>query len=174
MTTKLLYYVIFMAILDILTIPDERLKRKAQPVVDINMVQGLIDDLLETLYDTEDGIGLAATQVGSDHAVLVIDLSPDRNHPQIFINPEIVMAEGQFVGEEGCLSVPGYRAKVTRSEKINIKALDRSGAPFDIDTDTFLAIVIQHEMDHLNGVVFTDHLSKLKQQIALRKVSKYA
>ncbi|ABV36615.1 Peptide deformylase [Shewanella sediminis HAW-EB3] len=162
-----------MAVLDILTIPDERLKRKAQPVKDIESVQGFIDDLLDTMYDTEDGIGLAATQVGSLHAILVIDLSPERDQPQVLINPEIIEAEGDFVGEEGCLSIPGYRAKVTRSEKVKIKALDRTGTPFEIETDTFLAIVIQHEMEHLQGVVFTDHLSKLKQQIALKKVSKY-
>ena len=163
-----------MAVLDILTIPDKRLKRKAQPVTDVEAVQGFIDDLLETMYDTEDGIGLAATQVGSEHAILVIDLSPDRDQPQVLINPEIVEAEGDFVGEEGCLSIPGYRAKVARNEKVKVTALDRNGIPFEIETDTFLAIVLQHEMDHLNGVVFTDHLSKLKQQIALRKVSKYA
>lgn len=161
-----------MAVLDILTIPDERLKRKARPVENIDDVQAFIDDLLETMYDTEDGIGLAATQVGSQHAILVIDLSEDRDQPQVLINPEIISSDGDFVGEEGCLSIPGYRAKVSRSEKVTVKALDRTGQAFEIETDTFLAIVLQHEMDHLNGIVFTDHLSKLKQQIALKKVKK--
>ncbi len=162
-----------MAILDILTIPDERLKRKARTVEDISSVQGLIDDLFETLYDTEDGIGLAAIQVGSRHAILVIDLSEERDQPLVLINPEIVEFEGDVIGEEGCLSIPGYRAKVARSEKITVHALDRTGHPFVIETDTFMAILLQHEMDHLQGIVFTDHLSKLKQQIALKKVKKY-
>ncbi|MGS0828233.1 peptide deformylase [Shewanella sp. 0m-8] len=162
-----------MAVLDILTIPDERLKRKAVPVTDIESVQGFIDDLIETMYDTDDGIGLAATQVGSLHAILVIDLSEERDQPVVLINPEIIESRGSYQGEEGCLSIPGYRAKVNRHEGIKVSALDRHGKTFEIDTDEFLAIVLQHEMDHLNGVVFTDHLSMLKQQIALKKVKKY-
>ncbi|MGS0727211.1 peptide deformylase, partial [Shewanella sp. 0m-11] len=159
--------------LDILTIPDERLKRKAVPVTDIESVQGFIDDLIETMYDTDDGIGLAATQVGSLHAILVIDLSEERDQPVVLINPEIIESRGSYQGEEGCLSIPGYRAKVNRHEGVKVSALDRHGKTFEIDTDEFLAIVLQHEMDHLNGVVFTDHLSMLKQQIALKKVKKY-
>ncbi|MGS0674583.1 peptide deformylase [Shewanella sp. 0m-4] len=162
-----------MAVLDILTIPDERLKRKAVPVTDIESVQGFIDDLIETMYDTDDGIGLAATQVGSLHAILVIDLSEERDQPVVLINPEIIESRGSYQGEEGCLSIPGYRAKVNRHEGVKVSALDRHGKTFEIDTDEFLAIVLQHEMDHLNGVVFTDHLSMLKQQIALKKVKKY-
>ena len=162
-----------MAVLDILTIPDERLKRKAVPVIDIASVQGFIDDLLETMYDTDDGIGLAATQVGSLHAILVIDLSEERDQPMVLINPEIVESRGEYQGEEGCLSIPGYRAKVNRHEGVKVSALDRDGKAFEIDTDEFLAIVLQHEMDHLNGIVFTDHLSMLKQQVALKKVKKY-
>ncbi|MGL4614790.1 MAG: peptide deformylase [Shewanella sp.] len=163
-----------MAVLDILTIPDERLKRKAQPVKNIEAIQGFIDDLIETMYHTEDGIGLAATQVGSTDAVIVIDLSEDRNEPMVLINPEIVEKSGEYVGEEGCLSIPGYRAKVTRFEKVKVTALDRQGKPFEIETDEFLAIVLQHEIDHLDGKVFIEHLSMLKQQIALKKVRKYA
>ena len=162
-----------MAVLEILTIPDVRLKRKAEPVKDIDAVQGFIDDLIETMYDTDDGIGLAATQVGSLHAILVIDLSEERDQPMVLINPEIVEARGEFQGEEGCLSIPGYRAKVNRHEGVKVTALDRTGVAFEIDTDEFLAIVLQHEMDHLKGIVFTDHLSMLKQQIALKKVKKY-
>ncbi|MCG9731810.1 peptide deformylase [Shewanella sp. Isolate13] len=162
-----------MAVLDILTIPDERLKRKAVPVTDIESVQGFIDDLIETMYDTEDGIGLAATQVGSLHAILVIDLSDERDQPMVLINPEILESRGEYQGEEGCLSIPGYRAKVNRHEGVKVTALDRHGKAFEIDTDEFLAIVLQHEMDHLNGIVFTDHLSMLKQQVALKKVKKY-
>ncbi|WP_394201890.1 peptide deformylase [Shewanella waksmanii] len=163
-----------MAVLDILTIPDERLKRKAVNVDDVQSVAGLVDDLLETMYHTDDGIGLAATQVGSTDAVLVIDLSSDRDQPLVLINPELVEGRGEFVGEEGCLSIPGYRAKVTRFEYVKVKALDREGKPFEIESDDFLAIVLQHEMDHLQGKVFIEHLSKMKQQIALRKVKKFA
>ncbi|QYJ96054.1 peptide deformylase [Shewanella alkalitolerans] len=162
-----------MPVLDILTIPDERLKRKAKPVEDIAAVQGFIDDLIETMYHTDDGIGLAATQVGSEHAILVIDLSEDRDQPLVVINPEFVERSGEIVGEEGCLSIPGYRAKVTRFEKVKVKALNRQGEAFEIESDDFLAIVLQHEMDHLDGKVFIEHLSPLKQQIALKKVKKY-
>ncbi|KIO35504.1 MULTISPECIES: peptide deformylase [Shewanella] len=162
-----------MPVLDILTIPDERLKRKAKPVEDIAAVQGFIDDLIETMYHTDDGIGLAATQVGSEHAILVIDLSEDRDQPMVVINPEFVERSGEIVGEEGCLSIPGYRAKVTRFEKVKVKALNRQGEAFEIESDDFLAIVLQHEMDHLDGKVFIEHLSPLKQQIALKKVKKY-
>ncbi|GIU48542.1 peptide deformylase [Shewanella algidipiscicola] len=162
-----------MPVLDILTIPDERLKRKAQPVEDIAAVQSFIDDLLETMYHTDDGIGLAATQVGSLHAIIVIDLSDNRDEPLVLINPEFIERDGEFIGEEGCLSVPGYRAKVTRYEKVKVKALDRQGQRIEIETDDFLAIVLQHEMDHLDGKVFIEHLSTLKQKIALKKASKY-
>ena len=162
-----------MPVLDILTIPDERLKRKAKPVDDVTAVQGFIDDLIETMYHTDDGIGLAATQVGSEHAILVIDLSEDRDQPLVLINPEFVERSGEIVGEEGCLSIPGYRAKVTRFEQVKVKAIDRQGEPFEIESDDFLAIVLQHEMDHLDGKVFIEHLSPLKQQIALKKVKKY-
>ncbi|MCE9678803.1 peptide deformylase [Shewanella sp. AS1] len=162
-----------MAILNILTIPDERLKRKAKPVSDIAAVQTFIDDLTETMYQTEDGIGLAATQVGSEHAIIVIDLSENRDEPLVLINPEFVECSGEYLGEEGCLSIPGYRAKVARYSKVSVNALDREGKPFTIETDDFLAIVLQHEMDHLEGKVFIEHLSKLKQQIALKKVKKY-
>lgn len=163
-----------MAVLNILTIPDERLKRKAQPVKDIDAIQGFIDDLIETMYHTDDGIGLAATQVGSTAAVIVIDLSETRDQPLVLINPEIVEKSGEFIGEEGCLSIPGYRAKVTRFEKVKVTALDRTGKRIEIETDEFLAIVLQHEIDHLHGKVFIEHLSMLKQQIALKKVRKYS
>ncbi len=162
-----------MSVLPILTIPDVRLQRKAKAVENITAVQPFIDDLLDTLYDTDDGIGLAATQVGSEHAILVIDLSENRDQPLVLINPEFIERSGEYVGEEGCLSIPGYRAPVNRYEKVKVKALDRQGQPLEIETDDFLAIVLQHEMDHLDGKVFIEHLSKLKQQVALRKVSKY-
>jgi peptide deformylase len=163
-----------MAVLDILTIPDVRLKRKAQPVQDVTLVQGFIDDLIETMYHTDDGIGLASTQVGGTDAIIVIDLSEERNSPLVLINPEIVEKSGEYVGEEGCLSIPGYRAKVQRFEKVKVAALNRAGEPIEVESDDFLAIVLQHEIDHLHGKVFIEHLSTLKQQIALKKVRKYA
>ncbi|MCZ4338679.1 peptide deformylase [Shewanella colwelliana] len=162
-----------MSVLDILTIPDERLTRKATPVSDIAAVQPFIDDLIETMYHTDDGIGLAATQVGSPHAILVIDLSEERDDPLVLVNPEFVERSGEYIGEEGCLSIPGYRAKVARFEKVKVSALNREGQPIEIESDEFLSIVLQHEMDHLDGKVFIEHLSKLKQQIALKKVKKY-
>ncbi|WP_025820271.1 peptide deformylase [Shewanella marina] len=161
-----------MAVLDILTIPDERLKRPAKPVEDVAAVQGFIDDLIETMYVTEDGIGLAATQVGSEHAIIIIDLSEERDSPVAYINPEIVEATGEYIGEEGCLSIPGYRSKVKRFEKVKVTALDREGNPVEVETDDFLAIVLQHEIDHLRGKVFIEHLSMMKQQMALNKVRK--
>ncbi|GGI86762.1 peptide deformylase [Shewanella gelidii] len=161
-----------MAVLEILTLPDPRLKRVAQPVIDVSKVQSFIDDLIETMYHTEDGIGLAATQVGSEHAIIVIDISENRDNPQVLINPEIIASHGDYVGEEGCLSIPGYRAKVERSESVTVTALNRDGQKIEIQTDEFLAIVLQHEIDHLQGRVFIDHLSKLKQQMALKKVKK--
>ncbi|MCL2914022.1 peptide deformylase [Shewanella corallii] len=162
-----------MAVLDILRIPDERLKRKAQPVEEIGAVQGFIDDMLDTMYSTSDGIGLAATQVGSTHAVIVIDLSENRDQPMVIINPEIVEQEGEYEGEEGCLSVPGYYAKVKRFQRVKVVSLDREGKEQIFDTDEFLAIVLQHEIDHLNGKIFIEHLSSLKQQMAMKKVRKF-
>ncbi|WP_298774285.1 peptide deformylase [uncultured Shewanella sp.] len=163
-----------MAILNILTIPDERLRRKARPVTNIQAVQPFIDDLIETLYSTGKGIGIAATQVGNPHAIMVIDLSETRDQAVVFINPEIVEQVGEYEGVEGCLSIPGYRTRVTRYKQVKVSALDRKGEPFEVETDEFLAIVLQHEIDHLNGIVFTDHLSELKQKIALKKVKKWA
>lgn len=163
-----------MAVLEILQIPDPRLKRPAKKVTDINAVQGLIDDMLETMYHTDDGIGLASTQVGSEDSVIIIDLSENRDEPMILVNPEIVESEGSIMGEEGCLSIPEYRASVERFEKVAVTALDREGNEFRVESDDFLAIVLQHEIDHLKGKVFTDYLSPLKQQRALKKVQKAA
>lgn len=162
-----------MAVLDILTIPDERLRRQAKPVTNILGVQAFIDDLIDTLYSTGKGIGIAATQVGSLHAIMVIDLSKTRDQPVVFINPEFVEQVGEYEGVEGCLSIPGYRTRVTRYRQVKVTALDREGEPFEVDTDEFLAVVLQHEIDHLNGVVFIDYLSELKQKTALKKVKKW-
>ncbi len=115
-----------MAIMDILTVPDPRLKRKAKPVTEIEAVQPFIDDLLQTMYHTDDGIGLAATQVGSEHAIVVIDISEERNQPLVLINPQITESSGEFIGEEGCLSIPGYRSKV---KPLRVGHCQLSGSP---------------------------------------------
>jgi len=162
-----------MAVLKILTAPDPRLKIQAEKVSDIESVQALIDDMLETLYATDDGIGLAATQVGRKEAVVIIDISDDRDKPLILINPEIISGSDKAMGPEGCLSVPDYYADVERYTSVVVSALDRQGKPLTIESDDFLAIVMQHEIDHLSGNLFIDYLSPLKRQIALKKVKKH-
>ncbi|MBR7630950.1 peptide deformylase [Aeromonas popoffii] len=161
-----------MAILDILTAPDPRLRIKAERVEDITAVQGLIDDMLETLYATENGIGLAATQVGRQEAIVIIDLSESRDQPLVLINPEVKSGTDKAFGQEGCLSVPDYYADVERYRSVVVSALDREGTPITIESSEFLAIVMQHEIDHLHGHLFIDYLSPLKRQMALKKVKK--
>ncbi|WP_340608213.1 peptide deformylase [Xenorhabdus bharatensis] len=162
-----------MAVLDILTIPDERLKQKCVDVAHVEDVQTLVDDMLETMYDTDNGIGLAAPQVGRRESVLVIDISPERNQPLVLINPKIVEKERKVVNQEGCLSIPGYYADVERFEKVKVEALDRNGQAITVESEDFLSIVMQHEIDHLHGIIFIDYLSPLKRQMALKKVKKY-
>ncbi len=162
-----------MAVLEILSIPDPRLKVKAEKVTDVSTVQTLIDDMLETLYATGNGIGLASTQVGRKEAVVVIDISDERNDPLILVNPEVVSGENKVLGQEGCLSVPEYYADVERYTSVVVSALDRDGSPITIESDEFLAIVMQHEIDHLSGNLFIDYLSPLKQKMAMKKVKKY-
>lgn len=162
-----------MAVLEILTAPDPRLKVAAEKVADINKVQGLIDDMLDTLYATSNGIGLASTQVGRREAVVVIDLSEQRNEPLILVNPQVVSGQDKAMGQEGCLSVPEYYADVERYTSVVVEALDREGNPIRIESSEFLAIVMQHEIDHLAGNLFIDYLSPLKRQMALKKVKKH-
>lgn len=161
-----------MAILDILTVPDVRLKIKSAPVDDINAVQSLIDDMLETLYATENGIGLAATQVGRKEAIVIIDISEKRNQPLVLINPQVISGADKVLGQEGCLSVPDYYADVERYRSVVVSALDREGKPVTIESSVFLAIVMQHEIDHLQGHLFIDYLSPLKRSMALKRVKK--
>ncbi len=161
-----------MAVLNILSIPNEILKKHAAQVADINSVQTLIDDMLDTLYATSDGIGLAAPQVGESKAIIIIDISEHRNSPLILINPEIIAGECTEKGQEGCLSVPGYYADVERFTKIKVIGLDRTGKKITVESDDFLAIVLQHEIDHLKGKLFIDYLSPLKKKMALKKVKK--
>ena len=161
-----------MAILEILKAPNDKLKVKAESVTNIEQVQGLIDDMLDTLYSTDDGIGLAATQVGSSEAIIIVDISETRDSPLILINPEVISGDNIEKGQEGCLSVPGYYADVERFTSVTVKGLDRLGKEVTIENDDFLAIVLQHEIDHLKGKLFIDYLSPLKQKMALKKVKK--
>ena len=162
-----------MAVLDILTAPDPRLKATAEKVQDVSSVQTLIDDMLDTLYATDNGIGLAATQVGRKEAVVIIDLSENRDEPLILVNPEVVSGSDKAMGQEGCLSVPDYYADVERFTSVVVSALDREGNQITLESDDFLAIVMQHEIDHLSGNLFIDYLSPLKRQMAMKKVKKY-
>ncbi|AOM41104.1 peptide deformylase [Xenorhabdus hominickii] len=161
-----------MAILDILTIPDKRLRQKCVDVTDFDKVQTLIDDMFETMYSTDNGIGLAAPQIGRKEAVLIIDLSSNRDQPMVLVNPKIVEKERRVVNQEGCLSIPGYYADVERFEKVKVEAFDRNGKPITVESGDFLSIVMQHEIDHLHGIIFIDYLSPLKRQMALKKVKK--
>lgn len=161
-----------MALLEILHHPDIRLRKKAAPVTAVDeTIRQLVDDMFETMYDAH-GIGLAATQINVHQRVVVIDLSEENDEPQCFINAEILSKEGSVEHEEGCLSVPDYYEKVTRAEKIRVKALDKEGNSFEMDAEGLLAICIQHELDHLDGKLFVDYLSSLKQQRVRKKLEK--
>jgi len=161
-----------MALLTILEFPDPRLRTKAKPVTDINRgVRALIDDMLETMYDAP-GIGLAATQVNAHVRVVVIDTSEEKNQPLVMINPEFSVIEGTQEYDEGCLSVPGFYETVIRAEKIRLKAQDREGRPYEITCDGLLSVCVQHEIDHLNGIVFVDKISKLKRERIKAKLVK--
>jgi peptide deformylase len=152
-----------MALLNILEYPDPRLRKVAAPVTAVTPeIQKLVRDMAETMYEAP-GIGLAATQVDVHKRVIVMDLSETRDELRVFINPEIVAAEGSAENEEGCLSVPGYYDKVNRAAKVRVRALDERGEPFELAAEGLLAVCIQHEMDHLVGKVFVDHLSPLKR-----------
>jgi peptide deformylase len=161
-----------MALLQILHYPDNRLRTKAKTVQNVtNKHQILIDDMLETMYNAP-GIGLAATQVNVHEKILVIDLSEEKNQPLVLINPEILEKEGVEVLEEGCLSVPETYAPVERARWIRFKALDKEGIPYEMEADELLAVCVQHEIDHLNGKLFVDYLSKLKQNRIRKKIEK--
>ena len=162
-----------MALRTILHYPDPRLRRRALPVAQVDDdIRRLVDDMAETMYHAP-GIGLAAIQVDVAKRVVVIDISAERNQLQVFINPEIRMRDGEQVMEEGCLSVPGVYDEVVRASNVRVAALDREGSPFELDADGLLATCIQHEIDHLDGKVFVDYLSKLKQQRIRKKLEKH-
>lgn len=161
-----------MALLNILHYPDERLHTVARPVdVVDDALRRLIDDMAETMYAAH-GIGLAATQIDYHRRLVVIDLSEEHDDLLVLINPVITRKAGETVYEEGCLSVPGIYDKVTRAETVTVEALDRDGQPFSLDAEGLLAICIQHEIDHLDGKVFVEHLSQMKQNRIKQKLKK--
>jgi peptide deformylase len=161
-----------MALLEILHYPDPRLRTAARPVSLVDDgVRRLVDNMLETMYAAP-GIGLAATQVNVSKRIVVIDVSEDKSQPLCLINPEILEQEGIEEMEEGCLSVPGIYESVRRAEWVRIRALDRDGRPFEMETDGLLAVCIQHEIDHLDGKLFVDYLSQLKRTRIRKKLEK--
>jgi len=161
-----------MAKLEILSFPDPRLRTKAKPVerFDSALLQ-LIDDMKDTMY-AENGIGLAATQVNVHKQLLVLDVSENGDQFRVFINPELMEKEGSETCEEGCLSVPGVYAEVKRAQKIRVKAQNPDGSFFEEELDGMHAICLQHEIDHLKGILFVDYLSPLKRQLVKRKLEK--
>ncbi len=163
-----------MAVLEIKKFPADVLKQKALPVEQIDKdIQKLIDNMIDTMYDAP-GIGLAAPQVGVSKRVIVIDINSleEDSEPVVLINPEITDTDGLIESEEGCLSVPECVAKVKRAEKVVVKGLDRDGKDVRIEADGLFARALQHEIDHLNGVIILDRISQLKRELYRKKISK--
>jgi peptide deformylase len=165
-----------MAILDIVTYPDEFLRQPTKPIKEINgEIQRIIDDMAETMYQAP-GIGLAAIQVGCDKSIIIYDEFPtneEKKSLQVLINPEILVREGTVISEnEGCLSVPDFQSNVKRAACISVQGLDREGNPVKLERDDFLAVVLQHEIDHLNGILFIDRISTLKRELYKRRMKK--
>lgn len=161
-----------MTVLNVLIYPEEHLKVVCDPVLEVNdETRKIIDDMFDTMYQ-EEGIGLAAPQVDILQRIITIDIEGDKQNQLVLINPEILDAEGETGIEEGYLSIPGFRALVPRKEKVTVKALDRDGKEFTLKADGLLAICIQHEIDHLNGILFVDYLSPLKRQRIKEKLMK--
>ncbi|MDR1075190.1 MAG: peptide deformylase [Xanthomonadaceae bacterium] len=164
-----------MAMLPILEFPDPRLRTKAVPVGSAQIAepafQQLLDDMFETMYAAP-GIGLAASQIDVHQRFLVIDVSEEKNQPLVVINPEILEKSGEQVYQEGCLSVPGIFADVTRANEITVRFLDRKGQTREMRVDGLLAVCIQHEIDHLDGKLFVDYLSALKREMVRKKLAK--
>ncbi|MGV8836652.1 peptide deformylase [Cellvibrio sp.] len=162
-----------MALLPILEFPDPRLRTVAKPVTEVDdKIRQLVDDMFDTMYDAP-GIGLAASQVNVHKRVVVIDVSEDKSQPMVFINPEIEVLDAELSEyDEGCLSVPGFYETVVRPGHIRVRALDRAGKPFEIEPQGVLAVCIQHELDHLNGKLFVDHISPFKRTRIRAKLEK--
>ncbi len=162
-----------MALRPILHYPDPRLRRVAAPVEAITEeVRQLVADMAETMYQAP-GIGLAAIQIGVASRVVVIDISETRDQLKVFINPRVIERDGEQTIEEGCLSVPGIFESVTRAGHVRVRALDLTGQPFELEATGLLATCIQHEIDHLDGKVFVDYVSRLKQQRIRKKLEKH-
>ncbi len=163
-----------MPLLDILVYPAPELKKKSLPVEEISEdLERLLDDMTETLRDA-DGVGLAAPQVGRNIRALVVDVPlPESEEREFYelINPEIVSSRGFQVGEEGCLSVPGFFANIRRKDHVRVSALNRKGKRFTIDADGMLSRVLQHEIDHLNGILFFDRLRRLKRDLLVKQIN---
>lgn len=170
-------YLTFMTIRPIILLPDPVLRQISTPVERVDEgVRKFADDLFETMYDAP-GIGLAAIQVGEPRRMLVIDLAKEGEPkaPQVFINPEILSrADEPAIYEEGCLSIPDYYAEVERPKEVTIRYLDLDGKQQEMKADGLLAVCLQHEIDHLNGVLFIDHISRLKRDMVVRKFKKMA
>ncbi|WP_086997009.1 peptide deformylase [Rhizobium sullae] len=166
-----------MTIKPLIILPDPVLRQVSKPIERVDAdLKRLADDMLETMYDAP-GIGLAAIQVGVPRRMLVIDVSREgeENQPQVFINPEILKSSGErSVYEEGCLSIPDYYAEVERPAAVTVKYLDRDGKEQMVEADGLLATCLQHEIDHLNGVLFIDHISRLKREMVIKKFTKAA
>ncbi|MFT3761534.1 MAG: peptide deformylase [Pseudoxanthomonas sp.] len=165
-----------MSLLQILEYPDHRLRTQAAPVEPAQLAdpafQRLLDDMFRTMYEAP-GIGLAATQVDTHQRFMVIDVSEGRDQPLVFVNPVIRERSAELRAyQEGCLSIPGIYADVTRADGIVVEALDRHGKPFELRTDGLLATCVQHEVDHLDGKLFIDYLSPLKRDRAIKKLEK--
>ncbi|MCX7193849.1 MAG: peptide deformylase [Proteobacteria bacterium] len=161
-----------MAILQILQYPDERLHKIAKKVVQVNdATRKLVKSMAQTMYAAP-GVGLAATQIDVHEQIIVIDVSETHDELRVFINPEILSISGEQEGEEGCLSVPGIYENVRRADKVTVRALNQKGETFTLEADGFLAVCIQHEMDHLRGRVFVEYLSQLKQTRLRAKLKK--
>jgi peptide deformylase len=159
-------------VLKILEYPDPRLRKTALPVPAVTPeIRKLIEDMAETLYAAP-GVGLAATQVDVHKRIIVIDVSADRDELRVFVNPELISAEGEADAEEGCLSLPGYYDKVRRAARVRVGAMDARGEPFELEAEGMLAVCMQHEMDHLVGKVFVDYLSPLKRARLMTKLRK--
>lgn len=165
-----------MAIRTILHYPDARLRQKAQRVETVTpAIKALIDDMAETMYAAP-GVGLAATQIGEPHQVFIVDVAADDEPSNllVFINPEIVQHTGEQVGPEGCLSFPGISEDIKRATTITVRAQDKEGKTFELTADGLLAVAIQHEYDHLEGVLMIDRMGVLKKRIVQRKMQKRA
>lgn len=159
-------------LLPILHYPDKRLRTVAKEVKVVDdSTRELVKNMFETMYDAP-GIGLAATQINHHERIIVIDTSEDKSNPICLINPQIIEKDGEIQWEEGCLSVPNYSEQVKRANKVKIRALNEQGESFELEAEELLSVCIQHEMDHLNGILFVDYLSKLKQRRLKEKAKK--